>query len=81
MIIPAPNKYRQSTDIGSLNFPMVNPSTEPPAAITSLAISYELKPAINTPIKLTKSFPANERANAAVPANMIMRKIFTLNTH
>ena len=40
---------------------------------------YELKAAIGTPIKLTKSLPAKANASAKVPIIIITLKILTLN--
>ncbi len=53
-------------------------STDPPEAATPDAISNELNPAINTPIKFTKSLPANESARAEVPARIMILRILTL---
>ena len=43
-------------------------------------IWYDFSPAMKTPIKLTKSFPANESASANVPASTIYLSRLKLNS-
>src|SRR5574344_222546 len=49
-----------------------------PALTAAEAVEYESYPAMLTPIKLTRSFPAKARARAKVPASTAMFRILTL---
>ena len=60
---------------GALSAPISIPVSPPFAT----AIWYESNPAINTPMKLTRSLPANASASAKVPESTVILRIFTFS--
>ena len=69
IIAPAKNKIRFGVSTFDESIPILSWSAGIPEIVHA---SYDCHAAIGTPMKLTRSFPANAKANAKVPTRIII---------